>query len=247
MHKLKISLIIYFILPLVNKAYSQGYLEGGFKEGLWFQTAGINSAIRDYNTQKAWLDTKLQPVVFGQGGRFVYGRQGNSYQKFGFIIDLDWLRNVQTVSGTDPATGKMTYQRLIIHYGGFGFGPMIAVVSKSHYDVQIGADFNVFNFFVIRTQENPTPDFKFNGVAKEQEAYNNYNPSVNFFARFALFAGPFGLAITPKIDLPFLGSNDVGGLAKVWGINLTRPDAHMHSFNFNLNFSIIICPSRGKD
>jgi len=229
-----------------NFATAQGYIEGGYKTGIFLNTAGLNSTIADYNTGHQWLTEEMPSVRGAHGYRFSFGYQGSQDSPFGVYFVIQALRAEPTGSGINPYTGVLSYERLSVHYGGFGIGPMFTVVHSEVLDVQIGMDLNAFNYYVLRYQKSATPDFKFLDY-EDLEVINNVNPTINLFMRFALFLGPVGIALTPEIDIPIYGKNELSQLAYIWQNTVSEPDAKMRGYNISLNATVIICPKHLSD
>lgn len=206
MLNLKIFIVVFSCLIglFINCVTAQGFIEGGYKTGLFLNTSGLNSTIEDYNTGRPWLTEEMPSVRGAHGYRFSFGYQGSNDSPFGVYFVIQALRAQPTASGIDPNTGLLVYERLLVHYGGFGIGPMIKLVHSEVADVQIGMDLNAFNYYVLRYQKSATPEFAFLDY-EDQEIINNLNPTINLFVRFALFLGPLGIALTPEIDIPVFG------------------------------------------
>ena len=124
-----------------NPSHSQGYLEAGYKVGLWLNAGGMNRILREFNTKNPWQ--KFNMIHTAHGGRIMYGAEMNDIT---FFTGLDWIRTVITSSGIDPATNQMSYRKLVVHNGGIGFG----LNMKSSEGVEFGFETNVFNFFAVR-------------------------------------------------------------------------------------------------
>jgi hypothetical protein len=241
--KIRKTFLVFFISFFVLNLNAQWYFEGGVKTGLWFQTKGINSTIDDYNASRPWLDKQMPHIHGGHGLRFVFGWEGTSDSRFGVYSVIETFTSNAVAHGIDPASGnKMVYDRLKLHFGGFGFGPTIAAIRNEHMDLLFGLDMNMFEYFVVWCEEDSTGQYKFLSFS-QKEAYNHVNPSLNLFFRLGFFAGPFGICLTPKIDVPFYGRNELSGVGKTWpNTTVSMPDAHMRAFNFNISATIVICP-----
>ncbi|MBK6329645.1 MAG: hypothetical protein IPL09_03205 [Bacteroidetes bacterium] len=210
------------------------YIEGGYRVGLWLNAGKLNNIIREYNIQNPWQAFK--PVHMGLGGRVVFGAQSKSVA---FFAGLKWLRNSQTVSGTDPSTQSANYKRLTVHYGGIVFGMHTTLESP----VSVGLELNAFNYYVLRLQESNTPNVK---AATSNELVNDVNPNLSFFVRLALQKGVAGITLIPAIDLPVLhGRNDISDLRKPLKLYTPSSDTYvMRGYNISLTLSILLAKKR---
>lgn len=229
----KVSLLCFVLFCGFRSQQAFATLEIGYRAGLFLNTGGLNSIVKEYNAKNPWQTFK--PIHLGLGGRMVFGAQT---EYFNFFAGLKWLRNTQTSSGIDPSTGVNNYKRLIVHYGGIVFG----VQTESEKGIGAGIELNAFNYYVLRVQESTTANVK---ASTGTEIVNDVNPGISLFMRFALNHGVTGISIIPAIDIPLVnGRNDISSLRSNWKLNTPSEPKIMRGYNLSLTLSVLLHKKR---
>ncbi len=234
-HRIMLKAGIFFLIFFagMGKQKAFGFVEIGYRVGLWLNTGGINSIIREYNTQNPWQQFK--PMHLGLGGRTVWGIQRENVS---YLVGLKWLRNTQTASGTDPATQANNTKRLVVHYGGIVMG----VQTNIEGAFNAGIELNAFNYYVLRYQESTTSNVK---AGTDTEIVNDPNPGISLFVRIALQHGIAGVTLIPAFDMSLVnGKNDISGLRSKWKLYTPSEPQMMRGYNLSLTLSVLLGKKR---
>jgi hypothetical protein len=236
MKNLFLGLLTFFS---IHTAKGQFYFEFGPRAGMWLNTSGINSIIKDYNDTRSWLSDPMPKVHFGNSYRFSIGTQGHE-GKPGYSFTLQALRSTPTAHGTEPSTGNEGYRKVLFHYGGFGFGMNGNLSDDDDADLLVGGDF-MFNYVALRTWYANNPEFR---EAQETEIGNPMTLGVQFYCRASYFLGPVGLGITPYIELPIM-KQETYKLGNELNGGHTSENTVWWPASIGASVTLVVCPKHG--
>lgn len=230
-----------FLLGLLMAPFAgsaQFYMEFGYRTGAWTKPAAVNQIIDDYNSIRPWLDQKMSHFNTAKGYRFLIGTQASEDRPVGVTFDIERLRTIHDAQGTEPTTGQLAYRRIMMSYGGLGMGFNFSLVRNEWFDWLLGLEGNV-NIYTLRTLHSYQSDFS--NPDEDEPVLTHLHPTLSIFNRFAPFAGPIGIGITPMYEFA-ISKADAYPLGDYLNKGTTSSSNLIRPSSFSIMASLIFCP-----